>query len=304
MIFELGDKHFTIADTVFEVPVVETLQLTQTDLALHFSHAEVESDATVDVKLFAFHFQKIEFGFDIITVVAERTAFPSEIFVIGNDHTAFATGGEVFALAETEASDSTDGTGFFAFVNTAEALGAVFNHIEVVFFGNFKDGIHVGDNTIEVNDDDRFGTLSDRIFDFARIDQVIGAAVNEYRQSTGLQSAETGSNKTVGSTDDFITGADAETCQCSVQGTGSVGNADGMIHTEPFSPFLFEFHADFAGPVVDFAGFKDIRHFVINCRVELRPAGKSIIVYFCSAIDSQIFDVDSHDFLLLFGLVG
>ena len=72
----------------------------------------------------------------------------------------------MFALAEAEAADSTDGTGFFAFVDTAEALCAVFHNIEIVLFGDFHDGIHISNHTVEVYYYDSFGAVGDGFFDF------------------------------------------------------------------------------------------------------------------------------------------
>lgn len=160
----------------------------------------------MNVELFAFHFKQVELCLNVIAVVAEGAELPCEVIVVCDDHAAFAAGREVFALAEAEAADIADGSGFFALVDAAEALCAVFDNLEVVLLGDLHDRIHVGDDTVEVDNDNRFCAFCDEGLNRLGVNRVVRRNVREYGEGACLKRAEAGGDETVGGADDFVAG--------------------------------------------------------------------------------------------------
>ena len=282
------DKRLAELFALRKVPLVEALEFAETDRALDFRHAEVVADAAVDVKLLAFHLEKVELGADVVAVIAHRADLPREIVVVAADHAAFAAGREMLGLAEREAGNRSEGAGLLPLVFAAEALGAVFDDRKLVLLGDLENRIHIRDDAVEVDDDDRLGAFGDGRFDLLRIDEVVGADVDEHRKRARLQRAEGRGDERIGSADHFVAGADAERGERDMERGRSVGYADRVPDPEPLRPFGLEFHSDRAGPVVDLSGMKDVKHPLVRFLVELRPGGKPFVPHHLAAVDREL----------------
>ena len=54
----------------------------------------------------------------------------------------------MLALAEGEATDVADRARLLSFINTAEALRAVFDDLQAMLAGDFHNRIHIGHNAV------------------------------------------------------------------------------------------------------------------------------------------------------------
>ena len=236
----------------------------------------------MNVRKSLFHCKQVHTKSYVVTVVTERTSFPSGVFIVGNDHTALAAGREVLGLAEREAAYIADGTGFmfntvFVGVNAAEALRAVFDDFEVMFLCDSHDLLHIAHNAVKVNNNDTLGSRGDKSLDKVGVDRVIVRYVAEYGDSARLNDRERRRDERVRGNDNFIAGADVESRDCDVKSSGSVSAGNRIVRSAPFCPLFFKFHTLFTGPVRNLTAFKGLGNLIESLGVELRPHRESEI---------------------------
>ena len=227
--------------TTRHVPVIHAIHLGYSDGRLHFGHSIIPTDTVVDVRKLLLHLEQVETVFDVITVVAEAARLPGEVFVVGRDHAAFAASGEGFILAKAATGNVAERAGFFAFVDTAEGFGVVFDDEQFVFFGERANFVHVADVAIKVHGHDRFGAFVDQFLGGFDTDAVVVQInVGKTRDGAGLDDGEATGDKSVARDDHFVAGSDAQGGERKVNGGRAGRQRHGVADAEVFGKGFLE----------------------------------------------------------------
>src|ERR1035437_5693425 len=103
----------------------------------------------------------------------------------------------MLALTKTKAPDVTDGSGLLSFIDTAEALGAVFNHEKVILFGNLHYRVQISHHPVKMHYNNGLCSLRNFVFNIRRVKGVGLIHVGENRQSTRLKNTKRGSDERI-----------------------------------------------------------------------------------------------------------
>ncbi len=111
----------------------------------------------------------------ILTVVGNLRHLLCEIVVIGKNGTAVAVASEVFGRKEGGGPCDADSSGSFlctvgACVPCSDGLCVVFDDVDIVFFSQGHDLVHIGALSEQVYGHDGFGAGCDMRFDVRRSD--------------------------------------------------------------------------------------------------------------------------------------
>ena len=137
-------------------PVRHTLELDTADDGLHFHHAPVGAEALVQPAKTRRVFAVVN-GIVAFAVVFISPHFQPQCFIVGGDHAAFAAGGHDFVLAKRPSAHMADGADGAAFIAGTVRLGAIFNHPQLMFFGQRHNGIHLSGHAGQMHHDNGFG---------------------------------------------------------------------------------------------------------------------------------------------------
>ncbi len=83
--------------------------------------------------------------------------------ILHSHQSAVSVGSEVFTWKKAEASEISDTSRPLSFVLGTDRLCCIFNHIQVVFFRQFHEGIHIGHLSIQMNRDNRLDLFRFRV---------------------------------------------------------------------------------------------------------------------------------------------
>ena len=288
--------HCGILKAALEVPVIKSFKLAKTDHRLHLGHTVVEAYSSVNVRKLLLKSKHIHSGTNVVSVVTEGTALPSEILVVGDDHTALTACGEVLGLTEGIAAYVTYKTNHSILVLTADTLCAVLYYEEVVLLRDLKNGTHISNYTVKVNYNDSLGLRSDKSLDALGIKGVILGNITEYGNSARLNYREGGSDEGIGRNDNLVAGAYAESRESDVKRRGTVCTGYSELSARPLSERILKLHTDLTCPVVYLTGIKNLGNLCGYFGSKLRPTGEADL-FNTGAIHYKIFFF-SHDICL------
>ena len=99
-------------------------------------------------------------GAPAAALITERIAQLGQVFVVGDDHPAFA-GGHLLVGIEGKHADVAEGAGFAAVQGRAECLAAVFDDGQTVFLGDIVNLVHTRRVAKDLDGNNRFGVGGD-----------------------------------------------------------------------------------------------------------------------------------------------
>src|SRR5205814_9519657 len=111
-----------IALSCRHVPAIDSIKFGETNGRLHFSHSIIPAHAVVYVGELLFQSQQVESLLHVVTMIAEASGLPSEVFIVGSNHASLATGGECLILAKTGRRHVRERACLLALVGTAKCL--------------------------------------------------------------------------------------------------------------------------------------------------------------------------------------
>ena len=182
---------------------------------------------TLHAIVVAFHDWVILF---LLAPVAQQTNRPVILRPIGHDHSAFATGAQVFGRVKAEAAKVTNGANPAAFVFGAMRLRCILNDDQMVAPRNFKYRVQIRRLPVKMNRQNGFCALGDDAFDLGHVHRV-GARVNvhEYRARARINDGRNSGNEGERDRDDLIASTNARGQERQMQGAGP------GIHGNPVS---------------------------------------------------------------------
>ncbi len=111
-------------------------------------------------------------------VIAQHARFFGYRVVIGGEHAALGAG-HVLGRIQAEGARA-KGTGALAVEFGGVCLAGIFNHQQVMFFGNVHDGAHICAQPIQINGQDSFGLGGNDRFDLADV-HIEGARIDIHK---------------------------------------------------------------------------------------------------------------------------
>jgi hypothetical protein len=236
------------------VPFVEVLQLGAEHSGLQVVQAAVVAHAVA--------------GSLIGPVVAQLADFAVHILVVGNHRAAIAKTAEVLLGDEAGADGVAQFADSEAVSASADPLRIVFHDQQIVAVGDLAEGLHVGGLAIEMNRDQGLGAGRDGGFHLRRI-EAIGArvGVDKYSGCAGDPDGLGGGEEGVGGGDALIAGANPEGQERKPERVGSVGDADGELHSVIFGQLLLEPQEHGTHDIL--AGFQNSVNVPVNLRFKV-----------------------------------
>ena len=184
------------------------------------------------------------------------------LLVVGDEKTAF-TGGHAFVLIEGEGRAVTERSRLLAFVEGVVGLCGIFYDFEIVFFGDFTDGIHITAETVEVDAKDGFGPWRDSGFDLGGIhEECFWIDIDEDRHGHVVDDARGTGRPCVGGDDNLVARADTAACDTHLEGGATAIREIGVFVSVESAELLFEHGCVFTAALRRFMECRDDEIFV------------------------------------------
>ena len=158
----LADAPFCVAHGTGNL--VELTELGQSHGARQFGHACTNAP---QLKVFFGRIQPA-FGIARVAKVVNGKAAFVEVLVTAHHHAAVAAG-HVLVELEAEDGDVAKAAGWFAVQTGTRSLGAVFQQVDAVFFGDFSNFVDVTRCAAHVDEQHGLGALVDLGFQISRV---------------------------------------------------------------------------------------------------------------------------------------
>ena len=163
-------------------------------------------------------------------VHGELTHGLGQLGIAGGDGTAVSRRTEVLGGEEAEAARIAEAAHRLALPASSRRLGAVFDHLQLMAFGNGHQSGHVHCAPEQVHRHQGPGGGGDRSFDLIEIDQVgAGVDIHEHRRGADGADGLSRGEKTERAGDHFIAGANAQATQGQDQSVGAAVAAHGVL---------------------------------------------------------------------------
>ena len=208
--------------------------------------------------------------------MGETEDLVEKLFIVGDAAAALARSHQ-FGQLERETADLAMAADADAFLAGTVRMGTVFDHEQIVTFGDFGDAGHVRQRRVNVNRDHRFGTRGDRSFECGRIHaHRFRIDVHNHRSRADIQRGFRRGQPGDVRHDHFIAGADPQRQPRAFQRGRAVAHPDGIFRALVFRALVFrEFgHEHFFILVAHapFAGIEDLDQFFLGFRIRDGPA--------------------------------
>ena len=209
-------------------PVIEAAQLNSEDGSLDAFHPVVVAD----------HFVIVAAGGAVSAGYAGEAV---DGFVVGDDRAAFAVGADILRGIEAEDGGIAETADAPAAVFGAVRLGGVFEDSDSARRGDFTDGVHISRPAVKMDGQNGASAEGDGGLDEADV-QVGGGRVDvhEDRARATVEDCFDGGKESVGRSDDFVAGLDAEGEQAKMEGGGARVQADAESRAAVGGEFALE----------------------------------------------------------------
>src|ERR1051326_6803473 len=179
------------------IPLIDVLEFGTENSCMHIIEPAVEAKA-VDVS-------------SIGAVVAQPTDRSINRFIVRYERAAVAECAEILLNEETGGRGVAEFADFETIAVRADGLGVIFNHAELMLFGDFADGLHISALAVKVDRDDGLCLSGDRGFAFFRVNAFgLRIAIHEYRRCACDPDGFSGRKKCVRVSNDFVAFANPE----------------------------------------------------------------------------------------------
>lgn len=174
-------------------------------------------------------------------VVLELPHPAPDVFVVRDDHPAFTACGHDLVLAKRERCCMGEGANRFPVDRGSVGLGAVFDDLEVAFFGEFDDFGHLAGPTENMDRDDRSGFWGEGcLYGFSGYVSAGRIDVRAYRSGSQHYSGARCCDERVTWDYDFVAGLDSNRSEREFQGEGAVYNGHSMLRIYGAGIFFLE----------------------------------------------------------------
>jgi len=223
-----------------------TFQLAKADGRLHVGEAEIVAK-----------FGVVEAAVREEAEIAQASCLLRIGGVIGEDHAAFAGGDELVGVKAEDADVAQAATAFPLGDWSAPAgeifgpvdLGGVFDDLEIVFFGEFQDRVHVHGMAIDMHGHNGFQlpvALFYFCFDlFPDLNHVhapsAGIAIHKDRNAAVVDDRLGTGDDGEGGHNDLVARFQANAADSRLEGRGAIAHGDAVFHAAIRGPFLLEF---------------------------------------------------------------
>jgi hypothetical protein len=177
--------------------------------------------------VYAFYFVDVFF---LRTVVGKEAGAAGEIVVVSDDGTAVAVSAEVFTGVKAEGAGQAKGAGLLAVKSGKMRLGAVFNHQKVVAVADRFDAVYSRWLAVKVDRDDGFSSRSNFFFEPGGVQVIKLVNIHKDGAGSGLAYSFRRGDEGIGSSNYFITGANADCFEADVNGICPTGTAYAVFY--------------------------------------------------------------------------